>query len=166
MKLQLTLNGKQTNADFSQSAETAVLRLDPYTYEAQFSAPQPGLFTIILKGKVYACALEKLPNGTTEVIVNGQRISVVVQDLKRLSHGTGAEGQAGGRATLTSPMPGKVVRILVAAGAAVAEGQGLIVVEAMKMQNEVQAPKAGQVTFINVEEGQTVNAGETLAIIE
>ncbi len=166
MKLQLTINGKHTNADFSQQAENAVLQLDASTYAAQLSEPQPRLFTIILAGKVYSCALEKLPNGATEVIVNGQRIPVAVQDPKRLSHGTGAEGQAGGRATLTSPMPGKVVRILVAAGAEVTEGQGIMVVEAMKMQNEVQAPKAGKVTSLNVEEGQTVNAGETLAVIE
>ena len=101
-----------------------------------------------------------------EVIVNGQRIPVTLQDPKRLRHGAGAEGQAGGRATLTSPMPGKVVRLLAAVGDEVAEGQGVLVVEAMKMQNEVQAPKAGKVAAISVSEGQTVNAGESLAIIE
>jgi biotin carboxyl carrier protein len=63
-------------------------------------------------------------------------------------------------------MPGKVVRLLAAVGDEVTEGQGILVVEAMKMQNEVQAPKAGNVTDLKVAEGQTVNAGEVLAVIE
>jgi biotin carboxyl carrier protein len=63
-------------------------------------------------------------------------------------------------------MPGKVVRVLCAVGEEVSEGQGLLVVEAMKMQNEVQAPKSGRVTEIRVTDGQTVNAGEPLAIVE
>lgn len=166
MKLQLAINAKHTTADFNQQAEQAVLTLDAKTYEAQLVALEPGLFTVILNGKVHACALEKLPNGATEVIVNGRRISVAIHDPKRLSHGFGGEGQAGGRATLTSPMPGKVVRILLEVGDDVAEGQDVLVVEAMKMQNEVQSPKVGKVVEIRVTEGQTVNAGDPLAIIE
>jgi biotin carboxyl carrier protein len=63
-------------------------------------------------------------------------------------------------------MPGKVVRVLVSAGDEVAANQGVLIVEAMKMQNEVLSPKAGKVADIRVTEGQTVNAGETLAVIE
>ena len=63
-------------------------------------------------------------------------------------------------------MPGKVVRVMCASGDEVIEGQGLLVVEAMKMQNEVQAPKAGKVADLKVTEGQTVNAGEVLVVIE
>ena len=67
---------------------------------------------------------------------------------------------------LVSPMPGKVVRVLVAAGAEVEAGQGIIVVEAMKMQNEIKSPKKGKVSKIIAAEGATVNAGEALAIVE
>jgi biotin carboxyl carrier protein len=63
-------------------------------------------------------------------------------------------------------MPGKVVRLLCAVGDEVAANQGVLVVEAMKMQNEVQSPKAGRVIEIRVREGQTVNAGEVLAVVE
>jgi biotin carboxyl carrier protein len=63
-------------------------------------------------------------------------------------------------------MPGKVVRILVALGDNVAAGQGVMIVEAMKMQNELKAPKAGRVTRVCVEEGSTAAAGETLLVIE
>ncbi len=166
MKLRLDLNGKTLSADFTAAAGFAVLTSKTAHHEAEFSEPQPNFFTVILNGKVYRCALEKLPTGATEVIVNGQLIPVAIQDLKRLSHNAGAAGQAGGRAVLTSPMPGKVVRVLCAAGDEVAEGQGLVVVEAMKMQNEVQAPKAGKITDLKVTEGQTVNAGDVLAIVE
>ena len=62
-------------------------------------------------------------------------------------------------------MPGKVVRVMVRAGEAVEAGQGLLVVEAMKMQNEIKSPKAGKIERIAAQEGQTVNAGEVLAVI-
>ena len=63
-------------------------------------------------------------------------------------------------------MPGKIVRVLVSEGDAVEAGQGVIVVEAMKMQNEVRSPKAGVVVKVAVAEGATVFAGEVLAIVE
>jgi biotin carboxyl carrier protein len=63
-------------------------------------------------------------------------------------------------------MPGKVVRVLLNAGDEVAARQGVLVVEAMKMQNEVQSPKAGKIAEIKVSEGQTVNAGDVMAVIE
>jgi pyruvate carboxylase subunit B len=62
-------------------------------------------------------------------------------------------------------MPGKVVRVLVQAGEKVEAGQGLLVVEAMKMQNEIRSPKGGIVERLHVKEGQPVNAGEVLCIV-
>ena len=67
---------------------------------------------------------------------------------------------------LTAPMPGKVVRVLVSAGAEVAAGAGVMVVEAMKMQNEIKSPKKGTIQKILVSEGAAVNAGDVLAIVE
>jgi biotin carboxyl carrier protein len=63
-------------------------------------------------------------------------------------------------------MPGKVVRVMVEAGAEVAAGDGIVVVEAMKMQNEMKSPRAGKVLTVNVEVGTTVNGGDVLAVIE
>ncbi|MBC7929115.1 MAG: biotin/lipoyl-binding protein, partial [Rubrivivax sp.] len=71
-----------------------------------------------------------------------------------------------GRAQINAPMPGKVVRVLVEAGQAVEAGAGLVVVEAMKMQNELKSPKTGTVSEVRVEPGATVNAGDVLVIIE
>ena len=80
----------------------------------------------------------------------------------RRRHGAGIELE--GRQQLLAPMPGKVVRVLVATGQKVEAGQGLLVIEAMKMQNEVRSPKSGTIEKL-AREGQTVNAGEILAIV-
>jgi biotin carboxyl carrier protein len=71
-----------------------------------------------------------------------------------------------GLQSVSAPMPGKVVRVLVTEGQSVAAGQGIAVVEAMKMQNEMKAPKSGRVIQLKVREGETVGTGEVLALIE
>jgi biotin carboxyl carrier protein len=63
-------------------------------------------------------------------------------------------------------MPGKVVRVQVEAGATVEKGTGVVVVEAMKMQNELKSPRAGMVVAVNVKAGETVNAGDVLAVLD
>jgi len=77
-----------------------------------------------------------------------------------------ASTQHAGAAEIVSPMPGKIVRVLVEVGTQVETGTGIVVVEAMKMQNEMKSPKAGVVVSINAETGATVNAGDVLAVIE
>jgi biotin carboxyl carrier protein len=100
--------------------------------------------------------LVQLPHVDVEVVVDGQR------------HGRRAAGgpSGAGAQRVTAPMPGRVVRVLVAVGDDVAHRQGLIVVEAMKMENELGAPKAGRVTEIAVVEGTSVEAGRLLIVIE
>ncbi|MFN8002581.1 MAG: biotin/lipoyl-containing protein [Acidobacteriota bacterium] len=166
MKLQFDINGTTLDAEFSVSDNQAQLRLADQTHEAFVSQPEPGLFVLHLNQRVYRCTVERSPSGATEIVVNGQRIPVAVYDKKRLRGNAAAGAGSGGRVTLTAPMPGKIVRVLLAAGAEVAAQQGVLIVEAMKMQNEVQSPRAGQVVEIRVSEGQTVNAGEVLAVIE
>ncbi|MEP7339117.1 MAG: biotin/lipoyl-containing protein [Acidobacteriota bacterium] len=163
MKLELDIDGKTLAVEFNFTDGTAQLKQADQVYEAQVSEPEPDLFVVLLNGHVYRCALEP---GGTEVIVNGQRFPVAVRDKKRLRGSSGSGASATGKASLTSPMPGKIVRVLVSVGEEVAANQGVLIVEAMKMQNEVLAPKAGKVIEIRVTEGQTVNASETLAVIE
>jgi len=71
-----------------------------------------------------------------------------------------------GRTELLAPMPGKVVRVLVSEGETVEAGQGIVVVEAMKMQNEMKAARGGRVSSLSAREGASVNAGDVLATIE
>ncbi|MFN0112586.1 MAG: biotin/lipoyl-containing protein [Blastocatellia bacterium] len=166
MKLELDIDGRTIAADFVAINGSAELKLGEQTHSAEISQPEPGFFVVRMNNRVYRCAVEKAPGGATEVIVNGQRIPVTVRDKKRLRGNAGAGANASGKATLISPMPGKIVRVLLSVGDEVAANQGVLVVEAMKMQNEVQASKAGKITEIRVVEGQTVNSGETLAVIE
>jgi biotin carboxyl carrier protein len=100
--------------------------------------------------------LIQLPHVDVAVVVDGQR------------HGRrGAGGPSGaGPQRVTAPMPGRVVRVLVAVGDEVTHRQGLVVVEAMKMENELGAPKAGRITEIAVVEGVSVEAGRLLIVIE
>lgn len=166
MKLELELDGQIVEAEFTFAEDSVQLIFGGVAHAAQVSEPEPGLFTVIINNRVYRCALERLPNGSIEVIVNSKRISVAVRDKKHMRGQAGAGAGASGRINITSPMPGKVVRVLLSAGDEVAAHQGVLVVEAMKMQNEAQSPKAGKVAEIKVAEGQTVNAGEVLAVIE
>lgn len=165
MKLAIEIAGQSHEIEFTQHNGTAQLIQGTSHHSAQVSQPEPGLFTIVLNQRVYRCLLDTLPDGRTEAVVNGRRFPVSVHDKKHLRSNAGGAA-VGGKATLTAPMPGKVVRVLCAVGDEVAAEQGLLVVEAMKMQNEVLAPKAGKVTEVRVSEGQTVNAGEVLAVVE
>jgi len=70
-----------------------------------------------------------------------------------------------GSQRVIAPMPGKVVRVLVKVGDAIEVGNGILVVEAMKMQNEVRSPKSGKIERLLVSEGQAVSAGEVLAVV-
>ena len=105
------------------------------------------------------------PGPPGEVSVNGRNLRMEVFDPRDLRSGAQSRAQQG-RRQITAPMPGKVVRVLVAAGDTVAAGQGLVVVEAMKMQNEMKSPQAGVVTEIRTQSDATVAAGDILIVIE
>lgn len=167
MKLELEINNRTVETEFSYADGAAQLTYDGQTYRAEVSQPEPGLYTVLLDNRVYRCAIVGLPGGATEIVVNNtRRIPIVVRDRKRMRGGLGSSADASGQAVLTAPMPGKIVRVMVKTGDEVTANQGVLVVEAMKMQNEVQSPKDGKVIEVKVVEGQTVNAGETMVVIE
>jgi biotin carboxyl carrier protein len=101
------------------------------------------------------------------VLVDGRNYHIQLIDERRVRIGGEAAGaQAQGRQKVSVPMPGKVIAILVAEGDAVEKGQGLVIVEAMKMENEVHSPIAGEVKEIKVKTGDTVEGGAVLVIVE
>jgi len=89
-----------------------------------------------------------------------------VVDSRRLRRGGGADGAGDGVQHVSAPMPGRVVRILVEPGQQVEARQGLVVVEAMKMENELRSPRAGKVREVAVAEGESVEAGRLLVVVE
>jgi biotin carboxyl carrier protein len=123
------------------------------------------VLSLLIEGKSYEVKRERTATGTY-LWVKSWRYSVELQDprsFRRRKHGTGGQG---GRSELVATMPGKVVRVLVPEKGAVKAGEGVLVVEAMKMQNEVKSPKDGMVEKIIAGEGTNVNAGDVLAIVE
>ena len=136
-------------------------------YELEVRESAGGVLLIKNGNSVYRCRVEaKRETGKYEVGLRGRSYPISIIDPKRLRSSENAAGHGHGTAEIVSPMPGKVVRILVEQGNTVEAGAGIIVVEAMKMQNEMKAPKAGVVVSITVAAGATVNAGDVLAVIE
>jgi biotin carboxyl carrier protein len=127
--------------------------------EAQVTQPEPGIYSVLIAGRSYEARIEE-----GAVAIDGHRIEVEVRDPRQFRRGAAAHG-AEGLASVTAPIPGKVIRLLVEPGAQVTSGQPLMVIEAMKMQNEMRAPRSGRVASIPVREGETVAAGEVLATI-
>lgn len=157
MKLNLTIDGRDERIELAPGK----FRLgDGGEREVNIETPQPGVYSVLLDGRSYDARVE---NGT--VVVCGHRFEIEVRDPRRYSRQS-ASGAHGGVQRVVAPMPGKVVRVLVSVGDVVEAGQGIVVVEAMKMQNEMKAARPGKIASIAVHAGATVTAGEVLASIE
>lgn len=134
-------------------------------HELDCVAPEPGILSLILEGKSLDVKQNLTATGV-QIIIGSRRYDAEVRDPRsRQSRKIGAADHEGPR-KLVAPMPGKVIRILVSAGTAVEMGQSILVIEAMKMQNELKSPKKGVIQKILVSEGTLANAGDALAIVE
>jgi biotin carboxyl carrier protein len=161
MTRQVTIGAQQAQINIENS-RLRYKRDDGVEVECEFSLERAGNeFSVLLNGRVYR--VSRGPG--QEVWVNGRRLSMEVFDPRDLRGGKGA-GTNQGRQEIAASMPGKVIRVLVAAGDAVEEGQGLVVVEAMKMQNEMKSPKSGRVAEVRTRADATVGAGEVLVVVE
>jgi biotin carboxyl carrier protein len=123
-------------------------------------------FSLIVDNRSFEIEVD--PNGDEyRVLVDGRNYHVNLIDERRVRAGGGqAHGGIQGRQKVSVPMPGKVTAVLVAEGDKVEKGQGLVIVEAMKMENEVRSPIAGEVKEINVKQGDTVEGGAALLVVE
>ena len=168
MKLIAELNNEKHEISLKQNGENISAEIDGRAYELQVNEVEPNVYLFKHANKIYQIfvAPNEKSNEPMQVNVGGNSFEIRLTDPKRL-RGTNAEsGHAGGAAEIKTAMPGKLVRILVEQGAEVKKGDGILVVEAMKMQNEMKSPKDGIVEEIRFAEGATVNAGDVLAIIK
>ena len=149
-RFRITLNGAPRLVDVSPTGEFGLSLLEDADADGGASRD----FQIVPIGR-HGELLVRLEGRTSDVTVNG----------RRSAHAEGAL-HGHGRVTIVAPMPGRIVRVLAAAGDAVEAQQPVIVVEAMKMENELRAPRAGTVARIDVSEGSSVEAGAILALIE
>jgi biotin carboxyl carrier protein len=124
---------------------------------------EPGVYSALVEGRSYQIRIAHVRGGH-EVDIAGQRLLVDATDPHRAPPRR-RHGQED-RTNITASMPGKVIRVLVNASDAVTAGQGVVVLEAMKMQNEVKAPHAGRVAAVRAIAGATVAAGDVLMTID
>lgn len=141
----IRLDGRESIADCLRLTDGSLsLLIDGKSFELRMS-PSGETLTVFIQGKAYECA---------------------VRDPRSLRSRQRSAVREGGEQKITASMPGKVVRVLARPGESIKAGQGIIVIEAMKMQNEIRAPKDGTLKSIVARLGKNVNAGEVLAVIE
>jgi biotin carboxyl carrier protein len=133
-----------------------------YTLEAK--AVEPGVFWLNWNNQSIELAVTQ---DTDSYIVSfqGRRVPVEIVDSRAALRRAAQQGQAG-TVELRAPMPGKIVKVLAGEGTEVQANQGILVMEAMKMQNEIKSPKQGVVKKLSVMEGAAVNSGDLLAMVE
>src|SRR5262249_15121528 len=155
--------GKRTRiVDLERDKAGWHVLLDSQPVEADPVELSSNTFSILLNGKSYEMRVTPAGDGRLKVQASTQEFVVEVIDPRSWSVRRHGQVEAEGRQQIAAPMPGKVIRLLAKVGDHVEAGQGLLVVEAMKMQNEIRSPKSGTVERLLVQEGQPVNAGEVL----
>ncbi|HKO98825.1 MAG TPA: biotin/lipoyl-containing protein [Pyrinomonadaceae bacterium] len=168
MKLIAQQAGADHDISLAGGESSVSANVDGRIYGLQVRELGHGEYLLINGTKAFRCRVDTKHNSRNsfEVVLLGHSYDISIVDPKRLRSGDASGVQDHGTAKIISPMPGKVVRVLVEQGAQVEAGEGIVVVEAMKMQNELKSPKKGVVSSINAEVGVTVNAGDVLAVIE
>jgi biotin carboxyl carrier protein len=158
-----TVDGRSMRVEVRGKDGRYQVLLDGALLEVDLQETGGHFVSLLIGGKSYEAGLEKRPGGYTVVLTD----DVVSVDLVEGSKGASLPPKkAAGPSRVTAPMPGKLVRVLVTPGQDVAAGEGLVVVEAMKMENELRAPRAGTVRDVPVREGQAVEAGALLVVVE
>jgi biotin carboxyl carrier protein len=164
MTYDIAIDGKSYRLELSRSEGRWSCGVDGREIEVDAVLARPNVLSLRIGNKAYEVKCERV--GTdVHIWVGSQRFSAEVRDPRSLRSRTRGVDDHGPR-KLTAPMPGKVVRVLVSQGSQVEAGSGVLVVEAMKMQNEVKSPKKGTIQKVLVSEGSAVNAGDVLAIVE
>ena len=150
-----TLELSRTESGWSARLDGGVLSLDVERVDDN---------TLSLLNRGESFTVRRVPGGG--LIIGGRYYEVSVRDRRSWRGRQGRSRGEAGAENVTATMPGKVVRLLAREGDALAIHQGILVVEAMKMQNEIRSPKAGTLKRLWAEPGKSVNAGEVLAVVE
>jgi len=149
MKLQILVNG--------HAVEVGSENLD------RIVQVEPGVYSVLVEGRSFEARVIRTGAGM-RLELDGRRFTAEVRDPRDRGQKPAA-ALGSGRQSVAAPMPGKVIRVLVREGDAVEVGQGLVVVEAMKMQNEMKALRDGNVVEVRVRDGETVSAGDVLVVL-
>jgi len=162
VRYSISIDGTVCDVEISEVEGRWRCRLNGRDIDLDFVQLNARTASILLNGKSYE--VRRDTSGT--ISIGNRRYDVTVEDPRSWQGRRRKELLQAGPQRLASSMPGKVVRVLSREGDAVEAGQGIIVVEAMKMQNEIKSVKAGTIRKLLVREGANVNAGEVLAIVD
>ena len=166
MKYEVHISGRTHVVELERGADGWQTKTEAGSgTSAHIAEIAPNIFSVLLSGHSHEVYVTPSPDGQLQLQTGGLEFLAEVFDPRswRGRRQTGAEAE--GRQQIVAPMPGKVVRLLVKEGDKVEAGQGLLVVEAMKMQNEIRSPKSGALERVQVAEGQAVNAGDVLCVV-
>ncbi len=151
--------------ELEKSAGGWECRFDGQPIHIDAVIPRRDVLSLLVDGHSYEIKREQTATDL-HMWVGSSRFAVELRDPRSLQARQKAAGDDKGPRKIVAPMPGRVVRLLVAENSEVEAGQGLIVIEAMKMQNEIKSPKKGVVKKISTSPGAAVNPGDILAIVE
>ena len=168
MKLKLKIDEKTREVEMVRDDGIVRWRLDGRAVEVNAIEIAAGTYSILLEGQAFEARVTQDTSRLRAEVSTGGGVRVFRVELVDPRAWQGRHGhtvEVEGRLQILAPMPGKIVRVLVKQGDAVSAGQGIAVIEAMKMQNEVRSRKTGIIERIMVSEGKTVNAGEVVAVV-
>ncbi len=170
MLYDVTIDGKSYRLELARAEGRWLCRLDGREEQVDAVLARPDVLSLRIRNQVYEIKLERVGaaddyNNDLQVWVGNVRFSCELRDPRALRTRARATDDHGPR-KLTAPMSGKVVRVLAREGDTVEAGAGVLVLEAMKMQNEIKSPKKGTIQKMLAAEGLAVNAGDVLAIVE
>jgi biotin carboxyl carrier protein len=160
----VNIDGKGYRLDLERADADWSCRLDGREMEVDAVLARPDVLSLRIGNQAYEVKCERV-GSDLHLWVGSRRFAAEVRDPRSLRNRSRAVDDHGPR-KLTAPMPGKIVRVMVTEGSVVEAGAGVLVVEAMKMQNEIKSPKKGTIRKILVSQGAAVNAGDVLAIVE
>jgi biotin carboxyl carrier protein len=164
MRLEAAVAGRVVRVEVRQEGDHYAVALDGRTQVVDARATGAGTMSLLVDGQGHWVAVEPRPGGYT-VHLREDTVEVDLTDLAR-GPSVSAARAGTGPVRVVAPMPGRVVRVLVQPGDEVSAGQGLVVMEAMKMENELRAPRAGRVAEVRARERQAVEAGALLVVLD
>jgi biotin carboxyl carrier protein len=166
VKVEVRISGRTRVIQLTRLANQWCIDLDGRELSANIAQISQNTFSLLLDGKSYEVRVTPSADGTVTLHASNREFTADFTDPRAWRGRRHGSSEAQGRQKILAPMPGKVIRVLVKPGEKVESGQGILVVEAMKMQNEIRSPKTGKVERLLVQEGQPVNAAEVLAWID
>jgi biotin carboxyl carrier protein len=165
LMVEVEVDGVVRRLSIERQEDGSVVQMNGRAIPVDLFEPMPGVLSLLIGGRSYRCVRVVVADEET-IAVSARQHRVVVTDRRSLRGQRKRPGAGNGSLQIKASMPGRVARVLVAQGEAVVAHQGVVVIEAMKMQNELKAARDGRIVELRVAAGDKVTSGQVLAVIE